>query len=105
MLAGAPGTAAAAAAASVLALEGGEHALAWGVALYVICAATWTLADAVGARLVFRGKLPSVPWRPNLMFNVYATPRRNLLDRVSRRMAAARVGNDATTKHLSLIHI
>ena len=99
MLAGAPGTAAAAAAASVLALEGGEHALAWGVALYVICAATWTLADAVGARLVFRGKLPSVPWRPNLMFNVYATPRRNLLDRVSRRMAAARVGNDATTKH------
>jgi len=99
MLAGAPGTAAAAAAASVLALEGGEHALAWGVALYVICAATWTLADAVGARLVFRGKLPSVPWRPNLMFNVYATPRRNLLDRVSRRMAAANDGNDATTKH------
>ena len=99
MLAGAPGTAAAAAAASVLALEGGEHALAWGVALYVICVATWTLADAVGARLVFRGKLPSVPWRPNLMFNVYATPRRNLLDRISRRMAAARDGNDATTKH------
>ena len=99
MLAGAPGTAAAAAAASVLALEGGEHALAWGVALYVICVATWTLADAVGARLVFRGKIPSVPWRPNLMFNVYATPRRNLLDRISRRMAAARDGNDATTKH------
>ena len=99
MLAGAPGTAAAAAAASVLALEGGEHALTWGVALYVICVATWTLADAVGARLVFRGKIPSVPWRPNLMFNVYATPRRNLLDRISRRMAAARDGNDATTKH------
>ena len=67
--------------------------------MYVICVATWTLADAVGARLVFRGKIPSVPWRPNLMFNVYATPRRNLLDRISRRMAAARDGNDATTKH------
>ena len=101
MLAGAPGTAAAAAAASVLALEGGTQALAWGVPFYAACVVMSLLVDAVRARLVFRGKLPTVPWRPNLMFNVYAKPKRNLLDRVSRRMAMDTGDVDAKTKNHS----
>ena len=102
MLAGAPGTAAAAAAASVLALEGGTQALAWGVPFYAACVVMSLLVDAVRARLVFRGKLPTVPWRPNLMFNVYQKPKRNLLDRVSRRMAMDNGSDvDAKTKNHS----
>ena len=102
MLAGAPGTAAAAAAASVLALEGGTQALAWGVPFYAACVVMSLLVDAVRARLVFRGKLPTVPWRPNLMFNVFQKPKRNLLDRVSRRMAMDNGSDvDAKTKNHS----
>ena len=93
MLGGAPGTAATVAAASILVAEGGTVALGWGAACYALLSALWVLADVARAWWSLRGRLPIVPWRPNLLFRVYPTSKRNLLDRVRRGV------------HLSLIHI
>ena len=89
MLGGAPGTAASVAAASILVVEGGTVALGWGVACYALLSALWVLMDVTRAWWSLRGRLPIVPWRPNLLFRVYPTSKRNLLDRVSRRMDAS----------------
>ena len=89
MLGGAPGTAATVAAASILVAEGGTVALGWGAACYALLSALWVLADVARAWWSLRGRLPIVPWRPNLLFRVYPTSKRNLLDRVSRRMDAS----------------
>ena len=92
MLGGAPGTAATVAAASILVAEGGTVALRWGAACYALLGALWVLADVARAWWSLRGRLPIVPWRPNLLFRVYPVSKRDLLDRVSRRMdASARV--------------
>ena len=92
MLGGAPGTAATVAAASILVAEGGTVALGWGAACYALLGALWVLADVARAWWSLRGRLPIVPWRPNLLFRVYPVSKRDLLDRVSRRMdASARV--------------
>ena len=99
MLGGAPGTAATVAAASILVAEGGTVALGWGAACYALLSALWVLADGARAWWSLRGRLPIVPWRPNLLFRVYPTSKRNLLDRVSRRMdssANAATAADAT---------
>ena len=89
MLGGAPGTAATVAAASILVAEGGTVALGWGAACYALLSALWVLADVARAWWSLRGRLPIMPWRPNLLFRVYPTSKRNLLDRVSRRMDAS----------------
>ena len=89
MLGGAPGTAATVAAASILVAEGGTVALGWGAACYALLSALWVLADVARAWWSLRGRLPVMPWRPNLLFRVYPTSKRNLLDRVSRRMDAS----------------
>ena len=89
MLGGAPGTAATVAAASILVAEGGTVALGWGAACYALLSALWVLMDVARAWWSLRGRLPIVPWRPNLLFRVYPTSKRNLLDRVSRRMDAS----------------
>ena len=89
MLGGAPGTAATVAAASILVAEGGTVALGLGAACYALLSALWVLMDVARAWWSLRGRLPIVPWRPNLLFRVYPTSKRNLLDRVSRRMDAS----------------
>ena len=71
MLGGAPGTAATVAAASILVAEGGTVALRWGAACYALLGALWVLADVARAWWSLRGRLPIVPWRPNLLFRVY----------------------------------
>ena len=99
MLGGAPGTAATVAAASILVAEGGTVALGLGAACYALLSALWVLMDVARAWWSLRGRLPIVPWRPNLLFRVYPTSKRNLLDRVSRRMdssANAATAADAT---------
>ena len=91
MLGGAPGTAASIAAATILVAEGGTHALGWGFACYVVLGSLWVVVGVVHAWWLLRGRVPIVPWRPNLMFKVYPVSRRNLLERVSRRMDALSV--------------
>jgi cytochrome P450 len=88
MLAGAPGTAAATAAACILVAEGGFVALARGAGCYVALFALWFALDVARAWFALRGRLPIVPWRPNLLFRVYPVSKRNLLDRISRRMTS-----------------
>ena len=88
MLAGAPGTAAATAAACILVTEGGFVALARGAGCYVALFALWFALDVARAWFALRGRLPIVPWRPNLLFRVYPVSKRNLLDRISRRMTS-----------------
>ena len=98
MLGGAPGTAATVAAASILVAEGGTVALVWGAACYALLSALWVTADVARAWWSLRGRLPIVPWRPNLLFRVYPVSKRNLLDRVSRRMDAPADSNPTPEK-------
>ena len=105
MLGGAPGTAATVAAASILVAEGGTVALGLGAACYALLSALWVLMDVARAWWSLRGRLPIVPWRPNLLFRVYPTSKRNLLDRVSRRMdASARADAAADAARLRSRH-
>ena len=93
MIAGTPGAAATSAAVVILGAEGGARGLVLGAGCYAILCVVALVVDLARARLALRGRVPIVPWRPNLMFRVYATSKRSLLDRVSRRMAnPARVG-------------
>ena len=77
MLAGPSGTAAAAAAGAVLAAEGGVFGLFLDGLLRGAVRGE-ARVDAVAAYGLLRGRLPIVPWRPNLMFKVYAKSRHNL---------------------------
>jgi hypothetical protein len=86
MLAGPGGTAAYAAAASILAAEGGGTGLLLGLACYTILCMLQLAWEVLAAYSLLRRRLPIVPWRPNLMFKVYTKSRRNLLDRVTGRM-------------------
>ena len=62
--------------------EVGAAALA-GLALCVlggvVLGATWLLFKITRAFATLRGRMPVVPWRPKLLFTVYAKSRRNLL--------------------------
>jgi hypothetical protein len=88
MLAG--GTAAATAAAAILFTEGGVAALVRGAGCYVALCLAWLLLDVALAWVALSGRLPIVPWRPNLLFRVYPVSKSNLLDRVSRRFERPR---------------
>ena len=88
MLAG--GTAAATAAAAILFAEGGVAALVRGAGCYVALCLAWLLLDVALAWVALSGRLPIVPWRPNLLFRVYPVSKSNLLDRVSRRFERPR---------------
>lgn len=86
MLCDPPRAAATAAAAAVLAFEGGLMGVSIGGACYAVVCAVWLAWEVIRAFRMLSHRIPVVPWRPNLMFNVYARSRRNLLERVSGRM-------------------
>ena len=70
--------------------EGGVAALVRGAGCYVALCLAWLLLDVALAWVALSGRLPIVPWRPNLLFRVYPVSKSNLLDRVSRRFERPR---------------
>ena len=87
MLVGPGGKAAYAAAASILAVEGGLLALLLGAGCYLLVCLVQLLWDVARAHTLLRGRVPVIPWRPKLLFKVYTKTKYSLLDRVSGRMA------------------